>query len=79
MYSTTSHSSFKSNISKGCFIVADFDKDGDWDHCGFVTDKTSSDYKVAQHTSNYNAWASSSTNSWDTIGSNGGKYARVRT
>lgn len=79
MYSTTSHSSFKSNISKGSFIVADFQNDGDWDHCGFVTDKNSSDYKVAQHTSNYNAWASSSTNSWDTIGSNKGKYGRVRT
>lgn len=78
MYSTTSHSSFKSNISKGSFIVADFQNDGDWDHCGFVTDKSSSDYKVAQHTSNYNAWASSSTNGWDTIGSSGGKYARVR-
>lgn len=78
VYSTTSHSSFKSNISKGSFIVADFQNDGDWDHCGFVTDKSSSDYKVAQHTSNYNAWASTSTNGWDTIGSSGGKYARVR-
>lgn len=78
MYTTTSHSSFKSNISKGSFIVADFENDGDWDHCGFVTDKTSSDYKVAQHTSNYNAWANTSDNGWDEIGTDGGKYARVR-
>lgn len=78
MYSTTSHNNFKSNISRGSFIVADFENDGDWDHCGFVSAKSSSDYKVAQHTSNYNAWASSSTNSWDEIGSDGGKYARVR-
>lgn len=78
MYTTTSHSSFKSNISKGSFIVADFENDGDWDHCGFVTDKNSSDYKVAQHTSNYNAWANTSDNGWDEIGTDGGKYARVR-
>lgn len=78
MYSTTNHNSFKANISKGSFIVADFDNDGDWDHCGFVTDKSSSDYKVAQHTSNYNEWASSSKNGWDNIGGDGGKYARVR-
>ena len=78
VYSTTNHNSFKSNIKKGSFIVADYENDGDWDHCGFVTDKTSNDYKVAQHTSNYNAWTSTSTNNWDKVGSNGGKYARVR-
>lgn len=78
VYSTTNHNSFKANIKKGSFIVADYDRDGDWDHCGFVTDKTSNDYKVAQHTSNYNAWASTSTNNWDTLGTDGGKYGRVR-
>lgn len=78
MYSTTNHSNFKTNISKGSFIVADFDNDGDWDHCGFVSDKKSDDYKVAQHTSNYNEWVSSSKNNWDNIGSDGGKYARIR-
>lgn len=30
---------------------------------------------VAQHTSNYNEWASSSKNGWDNIGGDGGKYA----
>lgn len=83
-YTTTSHSSFSKNIAKGDFIVADFESDGDWNHMGFVTNKKSSqsngyyDYKVAQHTSNYHAWASSSTNGWDTIAADGGKYGRVR-
>lgn len=83
-YSTTNHSLFTSNIAKGNFIAADYENDGDWNHMGFVTDKKSTntngyyDYRVAQHTSNYNAWASSSTNGWDTIGSEGGKYGRVR-
>lgn len=83
-YTTTSHSSFSKNIAKGDFIAADFENDGDWNHMGFVTDKKSSqsngyyDYKVAQHTSNYHAWASSSTNGWDTIAGDGGKYGRVR-
>lgn len=83
-YSTTSHSSFSSNIAKGDFIAADFKNDGDWDHMGFVTDKKSSksngyyDYKIAQHTKNYHAWTSSSTNSWEDIGTEGGKYGRVR-
>jgi len=78
VYTTKSHASFKQNISKGSLIISDRESDGDWDHCGFVSDKTSSDYKVAQHSSNYNEWASSSKNNWDNVGSNGGKYGRVR-
>lgn len=83
-YTVTSHSSFSENIAKGDFIVADFESDGDWNHMGFVTDKKSSktngyyNYKVAQHTSNYHEWVSSSTNGWDTIEGDGGKYGRVR-
>lgn len=51
----------------------------------FVTKRDSSagssygyiDYKVAQHTTDYHAWASSSTNGWET--NNGkGTYAIVR-
>ena len=85
MYSTTSNYYFSFNLSNGKFVVADFQNDGDWDHCGFVTQSDNYmtngyfDYKIAQHTSNYHAWASSSTNNWETIGSDGGKYARVRT
>lgn len=85
-YSTTSNVSFAQNIEPGSFIAADFDSDGDWDHMGFVTHTDNYvgsygyyDYKVAQHTSDYHAWASSSTNGWDTVGgSGGGTYARVR-
>ncbi len=83
-YSTKNHGLFSSNIEKGDFIAADFEDDGDWNHMGFVTDKKTSktngyyNYRVAQHTSNYHEWASSSKNNWDTIGSDGGKYGRVR-
>lgn len=83
-YTTTSHSTFTNNIQKGDFIGADFGNDGDWNHMGFVTDKETTmsngyyDYKVAQHTSNYHEWTSSSSNGWDTIESDGGKYGRVR-
>ena len=58
--------------------------DGNWDHIGFVVDKKRTktngyyDYKVAQHTSDYLAWTSSSTNNWENQGANGGTYGRVR-
>ena len=85
-YNTTSNYNFSKNINKGNFVAADFDDDGDWDHMGFVTNSDSYvgssygyyDYKIAQHTSNYNAWASGSTNSWETVGTDGGRYGRVR-
>lgn len=75
-YTTTSNNSFHSNLKQGNFIVADYQQDGDWDHCGFVTDKSTTQYKVAQHTSNYNEWSSKC--SWAGVGSKGGKYGRVR-
>lgn len=83
---TTSNYTFSTNIVAGDFVAADFDSDGDWDHMGFVTGKQGYlpsdgyyDYQIAQHTSNYLAWASSSTNNWDTIGGDGGgTYARIR-
>jgi len=84
-YTTTSNVSFAANIEPGSIIAADFDKDGDWDHMGFVTDTDDYvgsygyyDYRVAQHTSNYHGWASLETNGWDHVGSDGGKYARIR-
>jgi rhodanese-related sulfurtransferase len=87
IYSTTSNYNFSAHLSNGTFVVADFQNDGDWDHCGFVTQRDNYvgssygyyDYKIAQHTSNYHAWASSSENNWENIGNDGGKYARVRT
>ena len=48
--------------------------DGKWNHCAFVTDvgtrgtygdQVYRDLKIAQHTTNYNAWVSSSTNNWE--------------
>ena len=83
-YKTTSNANFSSNIKAGDFIALDQANDGDWDHIGFVVNvKTYMtngyyDYKVAQHTSDYLAWASSSTNNWDNAGSQGSAYGRVR-
>jgi hypothetical protein len=83
-YTTTDNSTFSAHIKKGDFISADFENDGDWDHMGFVTDRKTSksngyyDYKVAQHTSNYHEWVSSSKNNWEMVGEDGGKYGRVR-
>lgn len=80
---TTNHKTFASNLRAGDFITLDFKTDGDWDHMGFVTKRDSSagsygyvDYKVAQHTSDYHAWTSSSTNGWET--NSGATYAIVR-
>lgn len=79
-YTTTSNYSFSANIRQYDFIAADFSNDGSWNHIGYVTARNSSvgssgyyDYKVAQHTSNYHAWATSSTNGWDTLGAGGAK------
>lgn len=83
-YKTTKHSTFTSKIIKGDFIAADFEKDGKWDHLGFVTDRKSKkangyyNYRVAQHSGEYNTWVSSKDNAWEEIGKNGGRYARVR-
>ena len=83
-YTTTSNSSFSSIIQAGDFIAADFDSDGDWNHMGFVTDRKTTqsngyyDYRVAQHTSNYHEWTSSSKNGWENVGKDGGTYGRVK-
>lgn len=83
-YTTTSHEDFAENIQRGDFIAQDHSNDGDWNHMGFVTDKASSvtagyyDYRVAQHSGNYHEWTSSSSNGWENLESDGGKYGRVR-
>ncbi|MCI5825752.1 MAG: amidase domain-containing protein, partial [Arcanobacterium sp.] len=71
-FTTTNHLAFSTRVNKGSIIGLDFEKDGDWDHLGFVVDSERYkgsygfyDYKVAQHTSNYLAWASTSINNWD--------------
>ncbi|EHR33320.1 amidase domain-containing protein [Helcococcus kunzii] len=82
---TTNHETFSARINKGTIIAADFSNDGDWDHVAFVvaadnysknySGKKYYDYKVAQHTSNYLAWTSSSENGWENIK---GRFAIVR-
>lgn len=70
-HATTSFNTFSLEVQKGDFIGLDYTDDGDVDHVGFVTDTggwTGSywDFEVAQHTNNYCAWVSSSTNGWET-------------
>ena len=70
----TSHREFSKYVYRGNIIGMDTDKDGDFDHLGFVTktdnyeaqygNKTFYDYKVAQHSRDYYAWASWKINSW---------------
>jgi hypothetical protein len=77
---------FTGDISTGDFITADWENDGIWDHMGFVTQRDSYeglygtmtyyDFRVAQHSNDYLAWTSSSTNGWDIYA--GRKYAIVR-
>ena len=74
-YKYYTHSVFSQNVKKGDFITYDKAADGDWDHIGYVTAVKKSfnqklgykNYKVAQHTKNYNAWVSSSKNGWEKI------------
>lgn len=83
-YKTRNNAMFSENIKKGDFIGADWESDGDCDHIGFITARASKkengfyDYKVAQHTSNYNEWASSSENNWEIKGAKGTTYSRIR-
>lgn len=73
-YETIDFNNLSSRVRKGDFIAYDAGNDGDWGHCAFVTaigSKTSSgytDFKVAQHSSDYNEWVSSSDNGWEHLG-----------
>lgn len=87
-YTTTDHFTFSYNLDKGSIIGYDKYSDGDWNHMAFVTDKDTYastydgkyyyDYKVAQHTTNYHAWTSSSTNGWENLEDNGYTYGIIR-
>ena len=73
-YSTINFNTFSNKISKGKFIAYDSNSDGKWNHVAFVTDTKSGtttsgykDFKVAQHTKNYHAWVSSTTNGWENV------------
>ena len=57
-----------------------------WEHMAFVTAVDNYvgnsyryyDYKVVQHTNNYHLWTSNSGNGWEDVGSDGGRYGRIR-
>lgn len=84
----SSVSTFSSKLSKGDIIAYDTNGDGDYNHMGFITDSRSYsstygnytyyDFKVAQHTRDYHAWASSDTNNWETLGDSGYIYAIIK-
>lgn len=90
--STTNLLTWSQGLRQGDFIALDKTNDGSWDHLGYVTDTSGviysydvpdkgyclaySNFKVAQHTSDYNLWASNSGNGWETYTS--GRYGRVR-
>lgn len=90
--STTNILTWSKDLKEGDFIALDKANDGSWDHTGYVTDTSGVlksytpsgenycigyyNFKVAQHTSNYNAWASGTTNSWEAYTS--ARYGRIR-
>ena len=82
-FTTHDNFDFSVNIQRGDFVSLDVDNDGDWDHMGFVTNVENEtgkylDYKIAQHSDNYNAWASEEVNHWDEQEGDGARYGRVR-
>lgn len=73
------------NLRKGDFIAEDKKGEGDYNHIGFVTainstaatyidendvQRTYKNFKVAQHSRNYHAYVSSSTNGWEHFDTN---------
>ena len=76
-YKTTSFYTFSTKVKKGSFITEDKKGDGNWDHMGFVVKKGSTltktsgvkyyDFRVAQHSDDYDNWVSSVENGWETL------------
>jgi len=83
LYTTHSNYYFSAYLKAGDFIALDMTKDGSWDHCAFIVSSDNYltngyyDYLVAQHTSDYLAWATDDTNSWETYDGNS-TYAVIR-
>ena len=89
-FGTFVHRTFADSIAVGDFITYDDEYDGEWDHMGFVTAQASAeanhngntyrDYKVAQHTLEYNSWTSEDRNGWENVKKPGktARYGRVR-
>ena len=82
-YKTKSFYTFSTKVKKGSFITEDKKGDGNWDHMGFVVKKGSTltktsgvkyyDFRVAQHSSDYDNWVSSVENGWETLKKNNPK------
>lgn len=74
---TTNFKTFSSNVKKGSFIAYDKENDGKWNHMAFVTSKSSKlkktngvsyyDFRIAQHSKEYNALVSEAENAWEKI------------
>lgn len=71
-FTTSSFSDLSYRVKAGKLIAFDSARDGGWDHVAFVykVGKDRGSYmnlKIAQHSSNYLAWVSSSTNGWENL------------
>lgn len=87
-YTSTNHRNFSNNIRAGDIIGFDRWNDWDWEHMAFVTDKkwyewtyngkTYSNYRVAQHTINYNDWVNEDSNGRENLEDQGYAYGRIR-
>lgn len=85
---TKSHWTFSSQVVADTIIAIDWDSDGNWDHVAFVVQdenfeadyhgKRYFDYKVAQHSPNYLAWASETHNDWENVEDGWNEYGIVR-
>jgi hypothetical protein len=74
---TTSFPTFSKKVKKGSFIGYSQYGDGKWNHIAFVTGKSTNkkttsgvtyyDFKVAQHSDDYNLWVSNSNNGWEKL------------
>lgn len=74
-YSAKSWSTFKGNVRPGDFIGYDAANDGAIDHIGYVVDKIAGKLKIAQHSSDYLKWDTST--GWGSVGKNA-VYYRIR-
>lgn len=74
-YSSRSWSTFKGNVRAGDFIGYDAANDGAIDHIGYVVDKIGGKLKIAQHSSDYLKWDTST--GWGSVGGNA-VYYRIR-
>lgn len=89
---TTSIQNWANNLNEGDFVALDKTNDGSFDHMGYITGSNGytmiddevnmvcyniKNVKIAQHTSNYNDYISSSTNGWENYAGRGA-FGRIR-